>query len=128
MVIRILCVGMGGFIGAILRYAISGQVQSWSKSIDFPYGTLVVNIIGCLIIGLLSYLSETRGMFSAEVRLFLFIGILGSFTTYSTFSNEALTLLSDGKQLAALTYIGTHLLLGLGAVWLGHVLAWQIWR
>jgi len=64
MVIRILCVGMGGFLGAILRYALSGQVQSWSKSIDFPYGTLVVNILGCLVIGLLSYLSETRGMFS----------------------------------------------------------------
>ena len=128
MVIRILCVGMGGFLGAILRYAISGQVQNWSKSIDFPYGTLVVNILGCLVIGLLSYLSETRGMFSAEVRLCVFIGILGSFTTYSTFSNEAMTLLGDGKHLVALTYIGAHLFLGLGAVWLGHVLAWQIWR
>lgn len=128
MVIRILCVGMGGFLGAILRYAISGQVQNWSKSIDFPYGTLVVNILGCLMIGLLSYLSETRGLFSAEVRLFVFIGILGSFTTYSTFSNEAVTLLGDGKHLAALAYIGGHLFLGLGAVWLGHVIAWQIWR
>ncbi len=128
MVIRILCVGMGGFLGAILRYAISGQVQNWSKSIDFPYGTLVVNVLGCLVIGLLSYLSETRGMFSAEVRLCVFIGILGSFTTYSTFSNEAMTLLGDGKHLVALTYIGAHLFLGLGAVWLGYVLAWQIWR
>lgn len=128
MVIRILCVGMGGFLGAILRYALSGQVQHWSKSIDFPYGTLVVNILGCLMIGLLSYLSETRGFFSAEVRLCVFIGILGSFTTYSTFSNEAMTLLGDGKHLAALTYIGAHLFLGLGAVWLGHVIAWQIWR
>jgi len=128
MVIRILCVGMGGFLGAILRYAISGQVQNWSKSIDFPYGTLVVNILGCLVIGLLSYLSETRGMFSAEVRLCVFIGILGSFTTYSTFSNEAMSLLGDGTHLAALTYMGAHLFLGLGAVWLGHVIAWQIWR
>ncbi len=128
MVIRIFCVGMGGFLGAILRYAISGQVQNWSKSIDFPYGTLVVNILGCLAIGLLSYLSETRGMFSAEVRLCVFIGLLGSFTTYSTFSNEAMTLLGDGKHLAALAYISAHLFLGLGAVWLGHVLAWQIWR
>jgi len=88
----------------------------------------VVNILWCLAIGLLSYLSETRGMFSAEVRLCLFIGLLGSFTTYSTFSNEAMTLLGDGKHLAALAYIGAHLFLGLGAVWLGHVLAWQIWR
>ena len=128
MMIRIFCVGLGGFLGAVLRYAISGLVQDWSKSIDFPYGTLAVNIIGCLIIGLLSYVSESRGLFSAEMRLFVFIGILGSFTTYSTFSNEAMTLLGDGKHLMALSYIGTHLFLGLGAVWLGHVLAWQIWR
>ena len=126
--IRILCVGLGGFLGAVLRYAISGLVQDWSKSIDFPYGTLAVNIIGCLIIGLLSYVSESRGLFSAEMRLFVFIGILGSFTTYSTFSNEAMTLLGDGKHLMALSYIGAHLFLGLGAVWLGHVIAWQIWR
>ena len=128
MVIRILYVGLGGFLGAVLRYAISGQVQSWSKSIDFPYGTLVVNILGCLAIGFLSYASESRGFFSAEMRLCVSIGILGSFTTYSTFSNEAMTLLGDGKHLAALIYMGTHLFLGLGAVWLGHVLAWQIWR
>ena len=126
--IRIFCVGLGGFLGAVLRYAISGLVQDWSKSIDFPYGTLAVNIIGCLIIGLLSYVSESRGLFSAEMRLFVFIGILGSFTTYSTFSNEAMTLLGDGKHLMALSYIGAHLFLGLGAVWLGHVIAWQIWR
>jgi len=128
MMIRIFSVGLGGFLGAVLRYVISGQVQAWSKSIDFPYGTLAVNILGCLMIGLLSYVSESRGLFSAEMRLFLFIGILGSFTTYSTFSNEAMTLLGDGKHLVALTYIGAHLFLGLGAVWLGHVLAWQIWR
>jgi len=128
MMIRILCVGMGGFLGAILRYVISGRVQEWSKSIDFPYGTLVVNLLGCLVIGLLSYLSETRSMFSPEVRLCVFVGLLGSFTTYSTFSNEAMVLLGDGKHLAALAYIGTHLFLGLGAVWLGHMLAWQIWR
>ena len=128
MVVRVLCVGLGGFAGAILRYLVSGQVQNWSKSIDFPYGTLAVNILGCLVIGLLSYFSEIRGVFSAEVRLCVFIGLLGSFTTYSTFSNEAMTLLSDGKHLAALTYIGAHLVFGLGAVWLGHVLAWQIWR
>ncbi len=126
--IRILYVGLGGFLGAVLRYVISGQVQNWSKSIDFPYGTLAVNILGCLIIGILSYVSESRGVFSAEMRLCVFIGILGSFTTYSTFSNEAMTLLGDGKHLMALSYIGAHLFLGLGAVWLGHVLAWQIWR
>ena len=128
MMIRIFSVGLGGFLGAVLRYVISGQVQAWSKSIDFPYGTLAVNILGCLMIGLLSYVSESRGLFSAEMRLFVFIGILGSFTTYSTFSNEAMTLLGDGKHFMALTYIGTHLFIGLGAVWLGHVLAWQIWR
>ena len=86
--LKLLAIGAGGFVGAILRYLISGLVQNLSGSIRFPFGTLAVNVIGCLFIGLLVYLVETRSMFGAAARMFVFIGLLGSFTTFSTFGNE----------------------------------------
>jgi len=79
--IKLLIIGLGGFVGAILRYSISGAIQSASRSISFPFGTLGVNVIGCFFIGLFSYLVETRGLFTPETRLFLAIGLLGSLTT-----------------------------------------------
>jgi CrcB protein len=119
---------VGGSLGAVLRYAVSGQVQLMSGSAEFPYGTLAVNLIGCLVIGLLSYLVETRGLFSPEIRLMVFIGVLGAFTTYSTFANESVNLLRDGRFLMAGTYMGVHLLAGLACVVGGWALAHQIWR
>jgi CrcB protein len=127
-VARILFIGFGGFLGAVLRYVISGFIQNLTKSISFPYGTLGVNLIGCLIIGMLSQLSETRALFTAEARSFIFIGVLGSFTTFSTFGNETLNLLRTGQNFPALANMGIHLILGLAAVWYGHALAYQIWR
>ncbi|GAB4494715.1 MAG: fluoride efflux transporter CrcB [Anaerolineales bacterium] len=121
-------IGSGGFIGAILRYLVSGWVQNWSRSIDFPYGTLAVNLIGCFIIGLLSYWGEQQNLFSPNVRLFVFIGLLGAFTTFSTFGNETLNLLRARDELLALLNVGAHILLGLLAVWLGRVLAAFLWR
>ena len=120
--LRLLLVGFGGFTGSILRYLLSGFVQQASKSVGFPYGTLVVNIIGCFLIGLLSQLAETRGLFTTESRAFIFIGILGGFTTFSAFGNETLNLWRDGENLLALTNIAGHLLFGLGAVWAGRAL------
>lgn len=125
---KIILVGLGGFIGSVLRYLASGCVQQWTKSVDFPYGTLTVNFIGCLIIGFLSQLAETRGAFSAEVRAFVFVGALGGFTTFSTFGNETMNLWRDSESLLALANIIAHLVLGLGAVWLGRVLAHLVWR
>ena len=125
---RILLVGMGGFLGALLRYWIGGAVQNWSRSVQFPYGTLAVNLIGCLTIGLLSYLADTRGVLSTEARSFLMIGLLGAFTTFSTFSNETINLLRDGENVLSLLNIGAHTLFGLAAVWLGRSLAHLIWR
>ena len=126
--IKVMLVGAGGFVGAVMRYAVSGLVQGWSRSIGFPYGTLAVNVLGCLVIGVLAHLADARAVFSQETRLFVFIGVLGSFTTFSTFGNETINLLRDGESLMALAYVGLHLLAGLGAVWLGHTMAWQIWR
>jgi CrcB protein len=125
---NLLIIGLGGFIGAVLRYLISGQVQQWSQSVDFPYGTLAVNLIGCLLIGALSRLDELRGVITPEMRFFIFIGLLGAFTTYSTFSNEAVNLINSRRFDLALVYIGTHMVLGLGAVLAGRLTTYMIWR
>ena len=125
---RMLWVGFGGFVGAILRYLITGWVQRWAKSVTFPHGTLAVNLMGCFIIGLLSQLLESRSAFGVEARLFIFIGLLGAFTTFSTFGNETLNLLREGDTLLALSNIAIHVVLGLGMVWLGRALAEVVWR
>jgi CrcB protein len=114
--------GFGGFIGAILRYVIAGWVQRWTKSVTFPHGTLAVNLIGCFIIGSLSQLLESRGDFNIETRSFIFIGLLGAFTTFSTFGNETFNLLREGDTLFAWSNVAIHIVLGLGMVWLGRTL------
>lgn len=125
---KLFLIGVGGFIGSILRYLVSGYVQQLTKSIVFPYGTLAVNVTGCLIIGLLSYLADTRGVFTAETRAFAFVGLLGGFTTFSTFGNETVNFLRDGENSFALVNVGFHIGLGLGAVWLGRNAAYLLWR
>lgn len=124
---KLFLAGIGGFIGSSLRYAVTGYVQTWSRSIDFPYGTLAVNLIGCFLIGFLSQLAESRGVFTAESRTFVFIGILGGFTTFSAFGNETMNLWRNGENLLAMANVAAHLLLGLGAVWASRALAYQIW-
>lgn len=125
---NLLFVGIGGFIGALLRYLVSGYVQNLSHRIDFPYGTLVVNVAGCFLIGALSQLVELQFEITAELRLLLMVGVLGSFTTYSTFSNETITLLQDHRAALALMNIGMHLVLGLAAVLAGRFTMITIWR
>lgn len=125
--INILFVGIGGFIGSIARYLASGYVQQWTQSVGFPYGTMTVNLIGCFIIGLLSELADARGVFTTESRLFVFTGILGGFTTFSSFGNETINLLRDGEALPALANVSAHIIFGLGAVWLGRMVAHAIW-
>ena len=125
---KLLLIGLGGFTGALLRYSVSGFFQNWSKNISFPYGTLAVNLIGCFIIGALSQLVESQNVFSPEARSFVFIGLLGAFTTYSTFGNETVNLMMGGESLLSVANIGLHLLLGLGAVWFGRVIVALVWR
>jgi CrcB protein len=124
---KVLLAGLGGFIGSSLRYAVSGYIQLSSKSIAFPYGTLAVNLIGCFAIGFLSQLAESRGLFTAETRTLIFIGVLGGFTTFSAFGNETINLWRDGEILLAATNVAAHLLLCLGAVWLSRAVAYQVW-
>ena len=125
---KLFLAGIGGFIGSTLRYAVTGYAQQLSRSIDFPYGTLAVNLIGCFLIGFLSQLAETRGVFTAESRTFVFIGILGGFTTFSAFGNETMNLWRDGQNALAMANVAANVVLGLGAVWVSRALAYQIWR
>jgi fluoride exporter len=126
-VVKILLVGIGGFLGSILRYLLGGYAQQLSRSVSFPYGTLAVNLLGCFVIGLLAELAEARGVFSAESRALVFVGLLGGFTTFSAFGNETMNLLRDGETLPALANVAAHVVIGLAAVWLGRVAAHQIW-
>ena len=125
---NIILVGFGGFIGSVLRYLLSGYVQGSTKSLDFPYGTLAVNVIGCFVIGFLAQLAEGRGVFTSEARTFVFIGILGGFTTFSSFGNETLNLARDSQMINALMNVGANVILGLLAVWLGRTVSYMIWR
>src|ERR1700690_2194884 len=78
----LLLVGIGGFTGSILRYVISGAIQQLTQSTSFSYGTLAVNVVGCLVIGILSQLAESYGLLTAETRALLITGVLGGFTTF----------------------------------------------
>ena len=124
---EIVSVGIGGFVGAVLRYEVSGWVQHWSGSVRFPYGTLAVNILGSLIIGSLSELVEGSGFLGPQARAMLLVGMVGAFTTFSTLCSETFNLLRAGEGMAAALNLGGHLTLGLAAVWLGRALA-QVWR
>ncbi len=125
---KYLFVGTGGFIGAVLRYWVSGFIQQLSSSTLFPFGTLIINFLGCLVIGFLSELAEEHGVFTGEARALVFVGVLGGFTTFSTFSNETMNLLRDGQNYLAFGNVAGHFILGLGGVWLGRTLAYMIWR
>ena len=111
-----------------MRYYVSGYAQNMSSSYSFPIGTLAVNLIGCFIIGVISKLADDLGLFSIETRLFLMIGILGAFTTFSTFGYETLSLLRDNEWLYAFLNVGLHLFLGIGAVWVGRSIVLLVWR
>lgn len=119
MLSKLLFVGMGGFLGAALRYLTSGLVGRITAQTQFPYGTFVVNMIGCLLIGFLAGLADSRDLFSATSRAFVFTGVLGAFTTFSTFSYETMGLFQNGQTSPALTNMGLQILLGLVAVWGG---------
>jgi CrcB protein len=118
---EIAIVAAGGAIGAVARYGLSGWLAKHVTS--FPLGTLVVNALGCLAIGILMTLSEERGNVSTHARLFIAVGLLGAFTTFSTFGYETFGLLRRGETAYALASVAGNVLLGLGAVVAGRALA-----
>jgi len=125
---KIILIGIGGFIGAVLRYMIGDFAQNWSKSGTFPIGTLIVNLVGCLLIGFLSHVGETSQVITPEARSFMFIGILGAFTTFSTFSNETVNLFRQGENFYSILNVAANIFIGLFAVWIGRQAALMIWR
>ena len=119
----ILWVGFGGFVGSSLRYLLSGWVHRLPGTSTFPHGTLAVNVIGCLALGFLGGWAEHRQVLSPATRLFLMIGVLGGFTTFSTFAFETLAFAHGSDAARAFANITLHIVLGLGAAWLGYVAA-----
>ena len=113
-------VGAGGFVGSALRFALGGALQRTIPMGGFPIGILVVNVLGCTAIGVFSGLAESRDFVTAELRLFIVVGLLGGFTTYSTFANDGVAMLRDQAFGEALASVALHVLVGFAAVWFGH--------
>ena len=119
----ILLVAVGGAVGSAARYLCVAGVNRSAILASFPWGTLVVNVLGCLIIGFLGGLAGTKQLFAHSGRLFLFTGILGGFTTFSAFGLETFYLLRSSQWALAFGNIFLQLFLGIGAVAIGYWLS-----
>lgn len=118
---QLLWVGLGGFVGAIVRYQVSLWAHRWVAG-PFPIGTLTVNVMGCFLIGVLMTRVD-HGAFSPETRVFLGTGLLGALTTFSTFGYETFDLIRDGSPALAAVSVLLNVVVGLLAVWMGIVVA-----
>ena len=118
---KFLLLAVGGAIGTLLRYAVSGYTYNLLVGV-FPWGTLMVNLIGSLLIGFLWGLSEIQNI-PPDVRTFIFIGILGGFTTFSTFTLESFNLFREGEARLALIYILASNVLGIALVFAGFTMS-----
>jgi len=116
---QVLLVGLGGGLGSIARFFVSGVAMQHAGTWRFPLGTFRVNCLGCLIIGALVALMERRAILTAETRLFLLTGVLGGFTTFSAFALESVLLLRKGEIAIPVFYAVASVLGGFLAVWLG---------
>ncbi len=114
---QILFVAAGGAIGSVGRYVVVGAFERW-LGVGFPYGTLAVNVIGSAVLGLLVGLFITLFDTTPELRLFLVVGILGGFTTFSAFSLDIITLLEKGEAVHAILYVALSIVLSAGALYL----------
>jgi CrcB protein len=126
-IIEALLVGTGGFVGSVLRWACTGWVYRLAPAARIPWGTLAVNVLGCFAIGLLAGLVEERQLLGPRARLFLLAGLLGGFTTFSSFGYETTQLLRDGEHARAATNVLLQVVVGLAAVWAGYALSRVGW-
>jgi CrcB protein len=121
MIKTLLLIGTGGFLGSISRFLASRFIQNIFPS-AFPFGTFLVNISGCFLIGLIYGFSEKSSLVSSEWKMFLAVGFCGGFTTFSTFANENLALLRDGEFLHFFMYTGLSVILGITATFIGVII------
>lgn len=122
MWITYLCVFLGAAVGGVGRYGLSGVVANWIGA-TFPWGTLIVNVTGCFVIGIFNTLTGPDGVFliPANLRVFVMVGMCGGYTTFSSFSLETLNLARNGEWFASGAYILASTVFCLIGVWLGHI-------
>jgi CrcB protein len=117
----ILAIAAGGALGAVARYTFASLVYRVIPTL-FPAGTFFVNVAGCLVFGLLAGAAEQRFALGPLARAFLMVGVLGAFTTFSTFAFESIELLRDGQFLWAVLNVGGQVVAGLAGIWVGYVI------
>ena len=120
---EIIIVGIGGFVGSVARFKTAGIFFHQLKDSQFPWATFAVNVMGCLLVGLIAGLLERISFYNAEMRLLLITGFLGGFTTFSAFGLETFYLIRTGHTALALINVFASVAVGLFAVWAGLRLA-----
>lgn len=125
MLQKIICIAFGGALGALARYGMAGAVQRWAGS-GFPWGTAAVNILGSFLFGILWAFALGRGNLNADLRAVIFVGFLGSFTTFSTFISETGQFLADSQLLMGMGNVVFQLLVGTGVFFIGMALGRSI--
>ena len=118
---KLILLGLGGALGTLGRYGLTGLVHRFARE-TFPLGTLCVNLVGSLVIGLVMHLVRDQQALGPQARTVIVVGFLGGFTTFSAFSYETLELLQGGSPLLAGANVTAHVVLGIGAVWIGFAL------
>ena len=114
-----LIIGLGGFLGSIFRFLISSSMEKYFST-SFPIGTIMVNLIGCFLIGLLSgYFTQKLGD-QTQLFFFLTIGVLGGFTTFSAIAMDSQVFIENGEYLKMLTYISVQAILGIALCLIGY--------
>jgi fluoride exporter len=119
--VNILLIAIGGALGSVARYAVSSFVQNAAPTL-FPFGTFAVNVLGCSLFGVIAGAAEQRFVLGPEARALILIGLLGGFTTFSTFSFETLQLVRDGQLAWAAMNIAGQVAAGLAGLWIGFLI------
>jgi CrcB protein len=114
-------IGVAGAFGALARYELGALVQKIGGA-TFPWSTLVINVLGCLLFGLIWSLAEGRGLITPDLRTILLVGFMGAFTTFSTFAFETEAFFRDGQWVSGLANVGSQVIIGLAAMFIGQAL------
>jgi fluoride exporter len=125
--VSFLYIFIGAGIGGVGRYLLGTTVQRLVRDWPFPIGTFVVNMVGCFLIGFMAHLAEEKGLLKDDLKLFVFVGLLGGFTTFSSFGHETVLLIRSGHYLYAACNAVFQVVLGLFFVWLGYLVVRAIY-